>query len=221
MDELIANNPEALTGIHDAVTEGKPLKWRDFARLTGTSESAVHRAWLDGRLPSAPIDSIPIREGIIALVSLGGLRRRGKTPQFLKDAASHARRLLGMTPEISPAKACEDSGAPNDVAAWKLKYLKAQTAARRASARATQMKNDIEIGSLVRRDEVELDAAETATNVASALSRLPERVSGMCVGCTADEIAQILRREIEVIMDAIQESAFTGNWEAHNDGMEC
>lgn len=208
MDELIANNPDALTSIHDAVAEGKPMKWRDFARLTGTSESAVHRAWLDGRLPSAPIDSIPIREGIIALVSLGGLRRRGKTPQFLKDAASHARELLGMAPEISPAKARDDSGAPDDVASWKLKYLKAQTAARRAAAKATQMKNDVESGALVRRDAVELDAAETATSIASALSKLPERASGMCVGCNADEIAQILRNEIAAIMDAIQESEF-------------
>lgn len=208
MDELIANNPEALTSIHDAVAEGKPLKWRDFARLTGTSESAVHRAWLDGRLPSAPIDSIPIREGIIALVSLGGLRRRGKTPQFLKDAASHARELLGMTPEISHAKARDDSDATDDVSSWKLKYLKAQTAARRAAAKATQMKNDVEAGVLVRRDAVELDAAETATSIASALSKLPERASGMCVGCTADEIAQILRNEITTIMDAIQKSEF-------------
>jgi hypothetical protein len=208
MDELIANNPDALTSIHDAVTEGTPLKWRDFARLTGTSESAVHRAWLDGRLPSAPIDSIPIREGIIALVSLGGLRRRGKTPQFLKDAASHARELLGMAPEISPAKARDDSGATDDVSSWKLKYLKAQTAARRAAAKATQMKNDVEAGVLVRRDAVELDAAETATSIASALSKLPERASGMCVGCTADEIAQILRNEITTIMDAIQKSEF-------------
>jgi hypothetical protein len=74
------------------------------------------------------------------------------------------------------------------------------------------MKNDLERGLLVRKAEVELDAAETATNIAQALSRLPERAAGMCVGCTAEEIAQILRREISLALDAIQASAFTGDW---------
>jgi hypothetical protein len=34
----------------------------------------------------------------------------------------------------------------------------------------------------------------------------------MCVGCSAEEIAAILRKEIRLAVDAIQASAFTGDW---------
>ena len=74
------------------------------------------------------------------------------------------------------------------------------------------MQNDLERGRLVSAAEVELDAAEAAAGVAGALSRIPERVAGMCVGCTAEEIAVILRREISLALEAIQASAFTGDW---------
>lgn len=212
MDEIIANDPAKLRDLADAIEAGGAVEVYRFARLTGTSEGRVSKAWKNGELPSEPIDKIPVREGIVALVSCGGLRKGGVVPQFLRDAEARARALLGLPPRDDVAVPADASAASEEAAAWRLKYLKAQTAARTAAAQATQMRNDIERGKLVPRAEVELDAAECATNIAGALSRLPERVAGMCAGCTADEIAGILRHEISRTLDAIQASAFTGDW---------
>lgn len=207
MDEIIANTPQLVQAILDAISNGEPLSVAAFARLTGTSENAVFSAWKTGRLPSVPGGKIPIREGIIALVSCGGLRK-GKIPAYLLNADEAAREVLGYPPRDT-----SDAGdAPSELAVWRLKYLKAQTAARAAAAQAKQMQNDLERGRLVSAAEVELDAAEAAAGVAGALSRIPERVAGMCVGCTAEEIAVILRREISLALEAIQASAFTGDW---------
>lgn len=207
MDEIIANTPQLVQSILDAISTGEPLSVAAFARLTGTSEKSVVSAWKTGRLPSVPGGKIPIREGIIALVSCGGLRK-GKIPAYLLNADEAAREALGFPPRDTG-----DAGdAPSELAVWRLKYLKAQTAARAATAQAKQMQNDLERGRLVRAAEVELDAAEAAAGVAGALSRIPERVAGMCVGCTAEEIAVILRREISIALEAIQASAFTGDW---------
>lgn len=207
MDEIIANTPKLVQAILDAISTGEPLSVATFARLTGTSENAVFSAWKTGRLPSVPGGKIPIREGIIALVSCGGLRK-GKMPTYLLNADEAAREALGFPPRDTS----DASDAPSELAVWRLKYLKAQTAARAATAQAKQMQNDLERGRLVRAAEVELDAAEAAAGVAGALSRIPERVAGMCVGCTAEEIAVILRREISLALEAIQASAFTGDW---------
>lgn len=213
MDEIFALDPGRIKALMDAVEAGGETDWVRFARLTGTDEAAVKKAWERGRIPCVTGGAIPVREGIVALVSCGGLRKKGKPiPGFLLDADARSRELLGLPPRDDGTGAVEADGAPSEVAAWKLKYLKAQTAARTAAAQAAQMKNDLERGLLVRKAEVELDAAETATNIAQALSRLPERAAGMCVGCTAEEIAQILRREISLALDAIQASAFTGDW---------
>lgn len=210
MDELIARDPGALDRLARAVEEGSSVRVSDFARLTGTNESAVLRAWRDGRLPSAPGGCIPVREGLVALIGLGGLRKGKPVPGWLQDSEGRARSLLGL-----PDRPENDADVRNaEAAEWKLKYLKAQTAARTASAQATQMRNEIARGNLVKRAEVELDAAEAATNTASVLSRIPERVAGMCVGCTAEEIAVILRREILIALEAIQAATYTSDWKA-------
>lgn len=207
MDEIIANTPQLVQAILDAISNGEPLSVAAFARLTGTGENAVVAAWKTGRLPSVPGGKIPIREGIIALVSCGGLRK-GKIPAYLIKADEAAREALGYPPRDTG----DPDDAPSELAVWRLKYLKAQTAARAATAQARQMQNDLEKGRLVRAAEVELDAAEAAVGVAGALARIPERAAGMCVGCTAEEIAVILRREIAIALEAIQTSAFTGDW---------
>ena len=198
MDEIIANTPQLVQAILDAISNGEPLSVAAFARLTGTGENAVVAAWKTGRLPSVPGGKIPIREGIIALVSCGGLRK-GKIPAYLIKADEAAREALGYPPRDTG----DPDDAPSELAVWRLKYLKAQTAARAATAQARQMQNDLEKG---------LDAAEAAVGVAGALARIPERAAGMCVGCTAEEIAVILRREIAIALEAIQTSAFTGDW---------
>lgn len=210
MDEIIANDPAAVARLMDAVESAAEVDVTAFARLVGRGETTVLKAWRNGQLPSVGGGKMPVREGLVAMVSCGGLRRdRKPIPDFIIRAEARARELLGLPPR-------EDS-SPTDspraeVDEWRLKYLKAQTAARTAAAQATALRNDVEKGRLVLRAEVELDASECATAIAGALFRLPERVAGMCVGCTADEIAEILRREISRALEAIQASAFTGDW---------
>lgn len=206
MDEIIANTPELVQAIIDAVSTGEPISVAAFARLTGTSEKAVVSAWKTGRLPSVPGGKIPIREGIIALVSCGGLRK-GKVPAYLLKADEAAREALGYPPRE------DDAGTVTDeMLRLKMRYLMTQTALKKLTAEAKQRENEIAKGELVRRVEVELDAAECATNIIGVLSRIPERAAGMCVGCSAEEIAGILRKEIQLAVDAIQASAFTGDW---------
>jgi hypothetical protein len=207
MDELIANNPDAIAALTAAVESGAPCDVTRFARLTGTGEQVVRRAWSDGRLPCATGERIPIREGIIALVSLDGLRRSRVVPDFIKSAESRARELLGLPPREAPTPEPE-----SEISQWRLKCLMAQTALKKLTAEAKKRENDIANGTLVPRADVELDAAECATNIIGVLARIPERAAGMCVGCQAEEIARILRREIKLAVDAIQASAFTGDW---------
>jgi hypothetical protein len=207
MDEILASDPSAVAALRAAVEDGAICDVHVFARLTGTPEQNVRRAWKDGRLPCAPYDKIPMREGLVALVSLGGLRRGKAVPAFLADAELRARELLGLPPR-------EDAGGDggSELAQWRLKYLITQTALKKLAAEAKQRENEIARGELVRRAEVELDAAECATAVIGVLARIPERAAGMCVGCSAEEIAAILRKEIRLAVDAIQASAFTGDW---------
>lgn len=211
MDEIIANDPRALAALRDAVEQGTALEPYAFARLIGRPEYTVSKAWKNGQLPSEA-GCIPVREGLVAVVSCGGLRRDKKpVPSFICDAEKRARELLGLPPRDDTPQS-EGDGNSAEIAAWRLKYLKAQTAARTAAAQAKQMENELAKGQLVKAAEVELDAAETATNIAGVLSRIPERAAGMCVGCSAEEIAAILRKEISLALDAIQASAFTGDW---------
>lgn len=205
MDEILASDPSAVAALNAAIEDGALCDVHVFARLTGTPEQNVRRAWKDGRLPCAPYDKIPMREGIVALVSLGGLRRGKVIPQFLADAELRARELLGLPPR-------EDNAGADEMLQLKMKYLAAQTALKRLTAEAKHRENELAKGELVRRAEVELDAAECATAVIGVLARIPERASGMCVGCSAEEIAAILRKEIRLAVDAIQASAFTGDW---------
>ena len=212
MDEIIANDPRALAALNDAVERGIAIEPYAFARLIGRPEYTVSKAWKNGQLPSLPGNLIPVREGLVAVVSCGGLRRDKKpVPQFIRDAEARSRELLGIPPRDDTPDDTSDSQSA-EIAAWRLKYLKAQTAARTAAAQAKQMENELAKGQLVKAAEVELDAAETAANIAGVLSRIPERAAGMCVGCSAEEIAAILRKEISLALDAIQVSAFTGDW---------
>jgi hypothetical protein len=207
MDEIIAADPKALTALNDAVERGDLCEVHVFARLTGTPEKNVRAAWKDGKLPCAPYDKIPMREGLVALVSAGGLRRGHAIPVFLRDAELRARELLGL-----PARDDTADDKASELAQWRLKYLMTQTALKKLTAEAKQRENEIAKGELVRRVDVELDAAECATAVIGVLARIPERAAGMCVGCSAEEIAAILRKEIRLAVDAIQASAFTGDW---------
>lgn len=210
MDELIANDASRVEALLGAVRGGGFLEPSAFARLTGTSEASVLHAWRDGSLPTER-GAIPVREGVIALVSLGAFRRGKAVPGFLREADALAREQLGLPPRDDADGGKEQAVTDDELREWRLRYLKAQTAARAAAAASRQRENDVQKGRLVLRAEVELDAAECATNVARVLSQLPERTASMCVGCTAEEIAAILRKEILAAIDEIQAAAFVGN----------
>ena len=210
MDEILGNDPAAVRRLLDAVEGGKSVLVSEFARLVGRNETAIRRMWKTGSLPAGANGRIPVREGLVALMS-----NARKRPEFLVKAEARARELIGLEqrPEEPVAGASDDLGSDGAPAQWRLKLIKAQIAAKVATTQATQLRNDVERGRLISRADVELDAAETATEMAQALSRIPERVSGMCVGCTAEEIAGILRREISIVFDAVKRSAYTGDWE--------
>jgi phage terminase Nu1 subunit (DNA packaging protein) len=209
MDELIENSPDKIEELMQAIRMALAVDPWKFARMTGTSEGAINRAWKQGVLPCMAGGNIPMREGIVALVSVGGFRRKKKLPQFLIDADILARSLLGL-PDRDYADSDEDNAS--EIRAWKLRYLQAQTAARAAMAAQKQRENEIQRGLLVKTEDVTLDASETAANVARVFDRLPERVAGMCVGLSAEAIALVIRKEIILAFDAIQKSAFTGDW---------
>ena len=208
MDELNQNNPAFIAELLSAVREGGAIDWQRFARLTGTDETQIKKAWIAGRLPSEPHDRIPMREGVVALVSLGGLRKRGM-PKFLQDADTLARELLGLPPREQSAVA----GIPEAVVeTLKAKLLQARAEASRAQAEKTKLETDIKKGVYVLRAEVELDAATTATQVSAALMQMPSRLAGMCAGLPAGEIANVIRDEVEHVVKIIQTAAFTGDW---------
>lgn len=207
MDELNQNDPAFIAALMRAVEAGGDVHYQQFARLTGTDERTVRRAWTDGRLPASPPDAIPMREGVVALVSGGGLRKRG-IPQFLFTADARARELLGLPPREST----DTGGRDLLVEKLKLSYLAAKTEATKAQAERAKLEADIKKGVYVPRAEVELDAATTATQISVALMQMPSRLAGMCAGLPAEKIAEIVREEVEQVVKTIQLAAFTGDW---------
>lgn len=216
MEDLIANNEDAINELMEAVRKGVPVEVFRFARLVGRPEPTIKRAWKEGRLPSAPNQSIPIREGLVALVSCGGLRRDGTPiPDFVMRAEAEARRLMGLSPRQTDTPS-DVSDRDSGLKEWKLKYIKAQTAAKEATAKAKEMENAILAGVYVKADDVELDAAEVAAGVSRVLKNLPDRVAGMCAGCTPQQIASIIRAELQAAVSMIKSSKFVpdkGWWE--------
>lgn len=142
MDELLSNDAAFVSKLMAAVKKGGAVKWPDFARLTGTSEATVHKAWKNGTLPSCPVESIPIREGIVALRSTPRcLRRSGGVPDFIEKADTLARELLGLPPRVE--ESADEDARESEIAELKVRYLRAQTAARAAQAQQKMMENDI------------------------------------------------------------------------------
>lgn len=208
MDEIFTLDPERVSALHDAIQSGHAVSGPSFASLTGTPEPAVRKALKAGILPTTAEGLIPVPEGVVALVSAGGLRQSAAIPAFLLAADATARAALGLpardvTPRVD---------ADEEYKQWKLRLLKAQTAAKIQHGKRLTAENEEAAGQLVRRAEVELDAAETATNVIRVLNQIPARCAGLCVGQSAERITQIIRGEIASAIDAIQQSLFTGDW---------
>lgn len=213
MDELLQNDPQFIADLLASVERGGSIRWQQFARLTGTDERRVKNAWVNGRLPSAPYNSMPVREGLVALVSLGGLRKSGTPiPEFLLTAERRARELLGLPVRDEPADGDGD-GSLSVAEKLKIKHLATRIKANEAQAEKVKLQTAIKRGDYVLKSEVELDAATTATQVSVALMQLPARLSGMCAHLPAEQISQIVTAEVARIIDGIQHAAFTGDWE--------
>lgn len=213
MDELLQNDAAFIERLNAAVETGGSVHWQQFARLTGTDERRIKSAWTAGRLPSSPGNGLPVREGLVALVSLGGLRKHNAPmPDFLIEAEHRARGLLGL-----PAREVPFGGLPDDELSvadkLKIKHLATKIKANEAQAEKIRLQTAIKRGEYVLKSEVELDAATTATQVSVALMQLPARLSGMCANLPAEQISQIVTAEVARIIERIQQAAFTGDWE--------
>ena len=213
MDELLQNDAAFIERLNAAVETGGSVHWQQFARLTGTDERRIKSAWAAGRLPSSPGNGLPVREGLVALASLGGLRKHNAPmPDFLIEAEHRARGLLGL-----PAREPPVGGVSDDELSvadkLKIKHLATKIKANEAQAEKIKLQTAIKRGDYVLKSEVELDAATTATQVSVALMQLPARLSGMCANLPAEQISQIVTAEVARIIESIQQAAFTGDWE--------
>lgn len=212
MDELLQNDAAFVERLNGAVEAGGSVHWQQFARLTGTDERRIKSAWTNGRLPSSPNNGVPVREGLVALASLGGLRKHNATmPDFLVQAEHRARELLGLPARDTPAGGLGDDEL-SVAEKLKIKHLATKIRANEAQAEKIKLQTAIKRGDYVLKSEVELDAATTATQVSVALMQLPARLSGMCANLPAEQICQIVTAEVARIIESIQQAAFTGDW---------
>lgn len=215
MDLLLAHDEAHKAKLRAAIDAGGQVVWNEFARLTGTSERAVRSAWIDGLLPSVPVDGIPIREGIVALCSIPGALRRGNvTPEWLLEFDAQARALLGLPAreESEMPGGRSDSRQLDEIERCRVAHLKAQTAHALQGAKTKEFDLSVKRGEYVKTSEVELDAAECATNVIGVLQSLPARIGAACAGQSALEIERRASAEIDRAIRFIQTAAMTGDW---------
>lgn len=219
MDLILAHDDAHKARLRDAITNGELVKWPVFARLTGTTETSIKRAWVNGELPSAPGDCIPVREGVVALCSIPGALRRGPKsgcPEWLLEFDELARALLGLPARDDDAAVLPASGASvgddDELRRTRLAHMKAQTAHALQGAKTKEFDLAVKRGEYVKTSDVELDAAECATNVIGVLQSLPARIGAACVGQSALEIERRAAVEIERAIRFIQNAAMTGDW---------
>lgn len=232
IDVKIASDEGHKAELRDAIERGRAVNWRDFARLTGTSERSVRKAWINEALPTIPGGCIPIREGILSLCALPKCLRRNSAPEWIVEfrdlAASLSnprRKSRASDRPKSPARAIEypavAAPAPDiasecdamkdDMKRAKLESLRAQTEKTRVMSEAKAFELSVKRGEYLRVQDVEIDAAQCAVNVISALRALPSRCAGECVGLTAREIQSVLMKELSLVVDQLRASLFTPN----------
>lgn len=215
MDAILAADAEHKEKLRGLILDGAVVNYHDFARLTGTAESAVHRAWVDGGLPCAPGDSIPLAQGIVALCAIPGALRRSRSgcPAWLVEFDVLARQVLGLPERDAPdVEGAAEPDSADELKRLRLALLKSQTAQNLTGAKKKEFELQVKKGEYVKTAEVELDAAEAATNVVSILRELPARIASACVGLSATEIEARAADEIKKAVDCIQNAAFTGDW---------
>lgn len=232
IDVKISSDEGHKAELRDAIERGRAVNWRDFARLTGTSERSVRKAWINEALPTIPGGCIPIREGILALCTLPKCLRRNSAPEWIvefrdlaaslsnprrksraSDRPKSTARAIEYPAVAAPAPdiAIECDEVKDEMKRAKLESLRAQTEKTRVMSEAKAFELSVKRGEYLRVQDVEIDAAQCAVNVISALRALPSRCAGECVGLTAREIQSVLMKELSLVVDQLRASLFTPN----------
>lgn len=244
IDLIIANDAGHKAELREAIEKGRAVKWQEFARMTGTSERSIRKAWMDKALPTIPGGCIPLREGILALCALPRCLRRNSAPEWIAEFRDLASSLVMPKPKKRKTKereerAAEPVPAPKEAAPVpsdrlnddddadgldpmkqaKLENLRAQTLKTKVASEAKAFELSIKRGEYIRVQDVEIDAAQCAVNVISALRAMPARCAGACVGLSAREIQTVLMNELSAVVEQLRSSLFTSG--ADLDGGEA
>lgn len=244
IDLQIANDVGHKAELREYLEKGRAVNWRDFARLTGTSERSVRKAWAEDLLPTIPGGCIPLREGILALCALPRCLRRNSAPEWITEFRDLASSLVMPKPKKRKTKEREERAAepvpvpkeaapvPSDrlnddddadgldpMKQAKLENLRAQTLKTKVASEAKAFELSIKRGEYIRVQDVEIDAAQCAVNVISALRAMPARCAGACVGLSAREIQTVLMNELSAVVEQLRSSLFTSG--ADLDGGEA
>lgn len=244
IDQIIANDAGHKAELREAIEKGRAVKWQEFARMTGTSERSIRKAWMDKALPTIPGGCIPLREGILALCALPRCLRRNSAPEWIAEFRDLASSLVMPKPKKRKTKEREERAAepvpvPKEAAPVasdrmnddddadgldpmkqaKLENLRAQTLKTKVASEAKAFELSIKRGEYIRVQDVEIDAAQCAVNVISALRAMPARCAGACVGLSAREIQTVLMNELSAVVEQLRSSLFTSG--ADLDGGEA
>lgn len=244
IDLIIANDAGHKAELREAIEKGRAVKWQEFARMTGTSERSIRKAWMDKALPTIPGGCIPLREGILALCALPRCLRRNSAPEWIAEFRDLASSLVMPKPkkrktkereeraaepvpvpdvpvQVAPARAMGDDDADSldPMKQAKLENLRAQTLKTKVASEAKAFELSIKRGEYIRVQDVEIDAAQCAVNVISALRAMPARCAGACVGLSAREIQTVLMNELSAVVEQLRSSLFTSG--ADLDGGEA
>lgn len=244
IDLIIANDAGHKAELREAIEKGRAVKWQEFARMTGTSERSIRKAWMDKALPTIPGGCIPLREGILALCALPRCLRRNSAPEWITEFRDLASSLVMPKPkkrktkereeraaepvpvpdapvQAAPTRAMDDDDADgiDPMKQAKLENLRAQTLKTKVASEAKAFELSIKRGEYIRVQDVEIDAAQCAVNVISALRAMPARCAGACVGLSAREIQTVLMNELSAVVEQLRSSLFTSG--ADLDGGEA
>lgn len=233
IDLQIANDAGHKAELREYLEKGRAVNWKEFARLTGTSERSVRKAWAEDLLPTVPGGCIPMREGLLALCALPRCLRRNSAPEWIAEFRDLASKLANPKKKKKPARQekpradaaahtepetqniepdiTDVEPARDEMKRAKLESLRAQTEKTRVMSEAKAFELSVKRGEYLRVQDVEIDAAQCAVNVISALRALPSRCAGECVGLSAREIQAVLMRELSLVVDQLRASLFTPN----------
>lgn len=242
IDLQIANDAGHKAELREYLEKGRAVNWREFARLTGTSERSVRKAWAEDLLPTVPGGCIPMREGLLALCALPRCLRRNSAPEWIAEFRDLASSLVMPKPKKrktkerderaadpvhvpdAPVQAAHVRAVDDDEAEGldpmkqaKLENLRAQTLKTKVASEAKAFELSIKRGEYIRVQDVEIDAAQCAVNVISALRAMPARCAGACVGLSAREIQTVLMNELSAVVEQLRSSLFTSGADLEED----